>query len=221
VSVSLVEGMGRLLIHLPASSLLPPTSISLSSGYRLDDGGWHRLEVRLQPLDTHTSQLAFIVDDQYQTVPLHSHLTHSLLGDVIFDHVTVAGMPRDINTSTLLMATVVMEPRFQGAVRNVIMSQCGEQQVIVEPVYVTGDTNDKVKLCDSGQVCLHDGYCVKSVSEGIVCHCHNTGHSGPLCERREYTHDKMVLLKIYKIAQKSTAQTVEKMFCYFETFFVS
>jgi len=103
-------------------------------GRHLNDGLWHRVDIKLT-----TEELSLTVDGFVtQSRSLHRNKVHQTTtsggGLSEYGFVYVGGLPVAYNErmSELSLPSVVFEPRFRGAVRNVVYSHQHKPQDIIE-----------------------------------------------------------------------------------------
>ncbi|KFB36467.1 AGAP004066-PA-like protein [Anopheles sinensis] len=192
--LKLVEGALRLRYNLGGGAQI------ITVGRDLHDGHWHKVQVLRN--DEHTT---LTVDGVSQS--RSSRGKEFLFGKFATNSdVFVGGMPNWYNTKLALLAlpSVIFEPRFRGAVRNLVYSdqpgvsprrqemrqprdiKCGDS-----PCDLTAMPREKVTrqlrtnvtdACERHDPCQHGGICI-STDSGPICECRNLEYEGTYCER--------------------------------------
>jgi neurexin len=126
IELKLVEGSLRLRFNINSSG----TQV-ITVGRHLNDGLWHRVDVKVD-----NNELALTVDGfvtQSRNIKGNSR-GNTQGGEQQLGFVYVGGLPVQFNEkiAELSLPSVVFEPRFRGAVRNIIYSGQHKPQDIVE-----------------------------------------------------------------------------------------
>lgn len=162
--------------------------VSLQAGQDLDDGLWHRAEVRM---DGANSRLLFIIDKIVLSQPLAARVLAQL------DHVRYSAVyvGRDVIASlqaaagTPMVLSVLLEPVYVGEVARVLASECGARVTPSQPDFpslsqLSPQSRSAPGTC--GRQCFNGGVCVKA-PPSEVCDCTATRYSGPSCEQGEFS----------------------------------
>ncbi|XP_063235605.1 neurexin 1 isoform X2 [Bacillus rossius redtenbacheri] len=190
--IKLVEGALRLRYNLGGGAQI------LTVGRDLNDGHWHKVKVqRLRELTT------LSVDGAVQTRA--SRGKEFQFGRLATNSdVFVGGMPAWYNTKLTLLAlpSVIFEPRFGGAVRNLVYAddetaaprrqemvmkdfKCGAfhcVNTVVRGKTVRGIRGNATDACEDHDPCQHGGICI-STDSGPICECRNVDFEGIFCEK--------------------------------------
>ncbi|XP_045465239.1 neurexin-1 isoform X1 [Harmonia axyridis] len=173
--IKLVEGALRLRYNLGGGAQI------ITVGRDLNDGHWHKVRVQRHE------------DRTYLTVDGITQMKTSRGKEFNFGRystnsdVYVGGMPTWYNTKLTLLAlpSVIFEPRFVGAVRNLIyadvdggMARRQETRPKDQRV-LRGNSSD---ACETRDPCQHGGICI-STDSGPICECRNPDYEGEFCEK--------------------------------------
>lgn len=175
LELKLVGGMARLRMKIGDETAV------VSGGSQLDDGQWHSLQVQRD-----LTQISLAVDSIWQTKWLEGD-DPILVNSSSTNYVYVGGLPIGFSAklSALALPSVVFEPKFRGAVRNLVYANCGEapkEAVMVDSVGVR--TNDR-QACLQKDPCRNKGVCI-STDTGSICDCSRTLFEGQYCQHSEY-----------------------------------
>ncbi|XP_021923608.1 neurexin-3 isoform X5 [Zootermopsis nevadensis] len=190
--IKLVEGALRLRYNLGGGAQI------LTVGRDLNDGHWHKVQVQ-----RHVERTSLTVDGVTQSGSSRGKEFHfgSLASN---SDVYVGGMPSWYNTKLTLLAlpSVIFEPRFGGAIRNLVYSdeeggiprrqemkmtefKCGGFHCFGATDRkrtargIRGNTTD---ACEDHDPCQHGGICI-STDSGPICECRNVDFEGIFCEK--------------------------------------
>lgn len=156
--------------------LLIETDVTLSAGQSLDDGQWHRIEIRL---DDVTSRLLFTVDKTIviQAVKASFFLETNIVQFPLFYIGTPTMSPAPIILSSL------WEPQFAGDVGRILLSNCGVRPFPLDPLISSKSNKQKTACGQTGSQCLNGGVCIRASHSGERCDCTATRFSGPYCNQ--------------------------------------
>ncbi|XP_021923606.1 neurexin-3 isoform X3 [Zootermopsis nevadensis] len=173
--IKLVEGALRLRYNLGGGAQI------LTVGRDLNDGHWHKVQVQ-----RHVERTSLTVDGVTQSGSSRGKEFHfgSLASN---SDVYVGGMPSWYNTKLTLLAlpSVIFEPRFGGAIRNLVYSDeeggipRRQEMKMTEFKGIRGNTTD---ACEDHDPCQHGGICI-STDSGPICECRNVDFEGIFCEK--------------------------------------
>lgn len=151
VMLTAQRGAVRLVLRL-ADEVDGNVDISLGQG--VNDGRWHRVEVRRRRAETF-----LMVDDEEASDVVFGHSFHFGRGNN--SDVFVGGMPAEFvgDLSSLAMPSAVFSARLQGSVRNVVYGNCTCERRRVRPiggvdVSAADDTCEVSNLCRDGCLCI-------------------------------------------------------------------
>ncbi|GFR14175.1 neurexin-3 [Trichonephila clavata] len=187
--VKLVEGNARLRFNLGGGTAI------LSAGKNLHDSHWHTLKITRNAEET-----ILTVDSDVQ-----KRLTAG--PDYLFGNATtnsavfIGGLPEWYGSKLSLLAlpSAFFEPRFQGAVKDVVFTsddgiqkaqELQESQGIrTASLHPQFSSNGEEVLsaddhCEKDNPCLNGGACI-STDGGPICDCRATDYEGDLCEQSE------------------------------------
>ncbi|GLV43351.1 Neurexin 1 [Carabus blaptoides fortunei] len=194
--IKLVEGALRLRYNLGGGAQI------ITVGRDLNDGHWHKVHVQRNDAITTLS-----VDGTQQTSV--SRGKEFQFGRFATNsEVFVGGMPTWYNTKLTLLAlpSVIFEPRFVGAIRNLVYSdaeggpprrqetrskdhKCGPANVGTDvPVCTNVPKSQRTfkgngtDACETHDPCQHGGICI-STDSGPICECRNADYEGLFCEK--------------------------------------
>ncbi|GBN15537.1 Neurexin-3 [Araneus ventricosus] len=207
--VKLVEGNARLRFNLGGGTAI------LSAGKNLHDSQWHTLKITRNAEET-----ILTVDADVQ-----KRLTAG--PDYLFGNATtnsavlIGGLPSWYGSKLSLLAlpSAFFEPRFRGAVKDVVFAsddgiqkaqELQESQGIrtasLHPQY-TPNGEEVLAAddhCEKDNPCLNGGACI-STDGGPICDCRATDYEGDLCEQSESFagSDSVFLasLTVYRLAK--------------------
>ncbi|XP_076324369.1 neurexin 1-like isoform X2 [Tachypleus tridentatus] len=172
--LKLVEGSLRLRFNLGGGAVL------LTSGNRLHDGAWHHVEVTRNGEET-----LLRVDDDIQSQVSRGieyiFGNHSSNSDLYF-----GGLPAwyNSNLSYLSLPSVLYEPHFKGAIRNVIFAHEEGMPKRQEMIHSQGVRATVLASCEHHDPCQHGGLCI-STDTGPVCNCNHVDYDGNYCEKNK------------------------------------
>ncbi|XP_056637002.1 neurexin-1 isoform X2 [Diorhabda sublineata] len=174
--IKLVEGALRLRYNLGGGAQI------ITVGRDLNDGHWHKVHVQ-----RHEDRTILTVDGVSQMRTSRGKEFNfgrfSTNSDVF-----VGGMPTWYNTKLTLLAlpSVIFEPRFIGAVRNLIYPDLEggnprRQETRPKDNRVLRG-NSSSDACETRDPCQHGGICI-STDSGPICECRNHDYEGEYCEK--------------------------------------
>ncbi|XP_069697734.1 neurexin 1-like [Periplaneta americana] len=190
--IKLVEGALRLRYNLGGGAQI------LTVGRDLNDGHWHKVQVQ-----RNVERTSLTVDGVTQS--RSSRGKEFQFGRLASNSdVYVGGMPSWYNTKLTLLAlpSVIFEPRFGGAIRNLVYAdeegglprrqemkmtefKCGAFHCSGATARgrtargIRGNTTD---ACEDHDPCQHGGICI-STDSGPICECRNVDFEGIFCEK--------------------------------------
>ncbi|KAH8276780.1 hypothetical protein KR026_000655 [Drosophila bipectinata] len=195
--LKLVEGALRLRYNLGGGAQI------ITVGRELHDGHWHKVQVLRN--DEQTSLIVDGVSQQRSAKGKEFQFGKFASNSDVY----VGGMPNWYSTKLALLAlpSVIFEPRFRGAIRNLVYAdqpggstrrqeikqprdiKCGdvpcdhgEMQARERPLRgVRGNTTD---ACERNDPCQHGGICI-STDSGPICECRNLEYDGQYCEKEK------------------------------------
>ncbi|KAL8601328.1 hypothetical protein ACOMHN_054622 [Nucella lapillus] len=178
--LKMVGGNLRLRVNLAEGTVI------LHAGEKLDDGHWHKVEVRQD-----NERTTLIVDE----VP-HSKTAPGKVTDIsdTFTEKEVfmyfGGLPQEFDNQMLLLAlpSVVFEPRFRGSIRNLFLKDCARDSHRPDMVDSFGLRSVQVDLCEGGNPCLNGGVCL-TTDDGLMCDCSKTDYVGERCDIEKVPSD--------------------------------
>ena len=151
VMLTAQRGAVRLVLRLADEA---DGNVDISLGQAVNDGRWHRVEVRRKRAETF-----LVVDDDEDSGVVFGHSFHFGRGNN--SDVFVGGMPAEFvhQLSSLAMPSAVFSARFQGSVRNVVYGNCTCERLRVRQIGGVGVTeaDDACELrnpCRDGCLCL-------------------------------------------------------------------
>ncbi|CAH1113681.1 unnamed protein product [Psylliodes chrysocephalus] len=174
--IKLVEGALRLRYNLGGGAQI------ITVGRDLNDGHWHKVHVQ-----RHEDRTILTVDGV-------SQMRTSRGKEFNFGRFTtnsdvfVGGMPTWYNTKLTLLAlpSVIFEPRFVGAVRNLIYPDVEggtpRRQETRPKDHRIMRGNSTSDACETRDPCQHGGICI-STDSGPICECRNPDYEGEYCEK--------------------------------------
>ncbi|XP_030369274.1 neurexin-1 isoform X3 [Scaptodrosophila lebanonensis] len=195
--LKLVEGALRLRYNLGGGAQI------ITVGRELHDGHWHKVQVLRN--DDQTSLIVDGVSQQRSTKGKEFQFGKFATNSDVY----VGGMPNWYSSKLALLAlpSVIFEPRFRGAIRNLVYAdqpggstrrqemkqprdiKCGDgpcdhsEMPAREKVArgVRGNTSD---ACERHDPCQHGGICI-STDSGPICECRNLEYDGQYCEKEK------------------------------------
>ncbi|SPP88123.1 neurexin-1 isoform X3 [Drosophila guanche] len=195
--LKLVEGALRLRYNLGGGAQI------ITVGRELHDGHWHKVQVLRN--DDQTSLIVDGVSQQRSTKGKEFQFGKFASNSDVY----VGGMPNWYSSKLALLAlpSVIFEPRFRGAIRNLVYAdqpggstrrqeikqprdiKCGdvpcdhgELPARERPLRgVRGNTTD---ACERNDPCQHGGICI-STDSGPICECRNLEYDGQYCEKEK------------------------------------
>ena len=207
VMLTAQQGAVRLVLRL-ADEVDGNVDISLGQG--VNDGRWHRVEVRRKRAETF-----LFVDDEEDSGVVFGHSFHFGRGNN--SDVFVGGMPPEFvhQLSSLAMPSAVFAARFQGSVRNVVYGNCTCERLRVRPIGGVGvsEADDACELrdpCRDGCLCLSsdvDTSC--DCSDLVAC---VTGQSLFLALRLAVTVIIFIIIVVV-IVYSSLKEQCDKRYC--------
>ncbi|XP_063921501.1 neurexin 1 isoform X2 [Zophobas morio] len=173
--IKLVEGALRLRYNLGGGAQI------ITVGRELNDGHWHKVHVQ-----RHEDRTILTVDNVSQMrTSRGKEFNFGRFGTN--SDVFVGGMPTWYNTKLTLLAlpSVIFEPRFVGAVRNLIYPDVEggpprrQETRPKDHRILRGNSSD---VCEFRDPCQHGGICI-STDSGPICECRNSDYEGEYCEK--------------------------------------
>ncbi|XP_064212008.1 neurexin 1 [Tribolium castaneum] len=191
--IKLVEGALRLRYNLGGGAQI------ITVGRDLNDGHWHKVHVQ-----RHEDRTILTVDSVSQMRTSRGK-EFNFGRFATNSDVFVGGMPTWYNTKLTLLAlpSVIFEPRFVGAIRNLIYPDveggaprrqetrpkdhrcdggiiAGTEGVCLpQSRILRGNSSD---ACEIRDPCQHGGICI-STDSGPICECRNPDYEGEYCEK--------------------------------------
>ncbi|XP_045527567.1 neurexin-1 isoform X1 [Pieris brassicae] len=155
----------------------------ITVGSNLNDGHWHKVQVARR--DEHTS---LTVDGSTQSKT--SRGKEFIFGKFNSNSdVFVGGIPASYNAklTALALPSVIFEPKFRGAVRNLVYSDIPGQPPRRQELRHSRDLkssriNASGDACERRDPCQHGGVCI-STDDGPICECRDGDYEGAFCER--------------------------------------
>eukprot|EP00095_Tigriopus_kingsejongensis_P012046 maker-scaffold90_size386344-snap-gene-1.15 protein:Tk12046 transcript:maker-scaffold90_size386344-snap-gene-1.15-mRNA-1 annotation:"Neurexin-2-alpha" len=183
IEIKLVEGSVRLRFNLDREPKV------LTVGRNLNDGRtWHKVIVARNGLET-----VLVVDQMRATAVLPKPKRPEDLdfGNITMNsYVYVGGVPAWFSTklSNLALPSVVFEPRFQGAIRNLVYVDEGSESIPrrQEVIAYKGVRASTVDACEHHNPCKHGGICI-STDGGPLCDCRYIDFEGIFCQQSKDT----------------------------------
>ncbi|ODM93931.1 Neurexin-2 [Orchesella cincta] len=179
--LKLVEGILRLRFNL-----LNQGTQLINIGQHLNDGLWHRVELSVSVWNVLVTVDGFVSQGR-------NMLSEKL--QIRFDNtgVFIGGLPGYFNSrlGELTLPSVVFEPRFRGAVRNLVFGAQSHdhvqntkivvkpQEIVESKGLISGSATSEA--CERHDPCLHGGFCI-STDSGPVCDCKHIDFEGVNCE---------------------------------------
>ncbi|XP_045776165.1 neurexin-1 isoform X3 [Maniola jurtina] len=176
--LKLVNGALRLRYNLGGGAQI------ITVGSNLNDGHWHKVQVARRDEQTSLS-----VDGITQNKT--SRGKEFVFGKFNTNSdVFVGGIPPSYNSklTTLALPSVIFEPKFKGAVRNLVYSDLPGQPPRRQELRHSRDlkapriTNASGDACERRDPCQHGGVCI-STDDGPICECRDGDYEGAFCER--------------------------------------
>ncbi|XP_049784610.1 neurexin-1 isoform X4 [Schistocerca cancellata] len=188
--IKLVEGALRLRYNLGGGAQI------LTVGRDLNDGHWHKVAVR------RSGELTSLTVDG-ATQARASRGSDFRFGSLESNSdVFIGGMPAWYSSKLTLLAlpSVIFEPRFGGAVRNLVYAdeeataprrqemkmkdfKCGGFHCAGAPGRsARGIRGNLTDACEDHDPCQHGGICI-STDSGPICECRNVDFEGIFCEK--------------------------------------
>ena len=177
VEIKLVSGMLRLRIHIGEHEL----PLILTQGFRLHDNQWHQVQISISG-----RKMTYKVDNLQSIGLIHGEdlqFGNEFSNGFMF----VGGLPIIYHTKLwhLSLPSVVFEQHFNGSVRNLLYSDCGQSYESVRLVDSEGVRNNVEDPCQERNPCLNQGICI-STDLGTRCDCSATHYQGGICETGTY-----------------------------------
>ncbi|XP_018790359.1 PREDICTED: neurexin-1 isoform X2 [Bactrocera latifrons] len=195
--LKLVEGALRLRYNLGGGAHI------VTVGRELHDGHWHKVQVLRN--DEQTSLIVDGVSQSSTTKGKEFQFGKFATNSDVY----VGGMPNWYSTKLALLAlpSVIFEPRFRGAIRNLVYADqpggATRRQEMKQPRDIKcgdgpcdngempkekvprgvrgGNTTD---ACERSDPCQHGGICI-STDSGPICECRNLEYDGQYCEKEK------------------------------------
>ncbi|XP_019844704.2 neurexin-1 isoform X3 [Bactrocera dorsalis] len=195
--LKLVEGALRLRYNLGGGAHI------ITVGRELHDGHWHKVQVLRN--DEQTSLIVDGVSQSSTTKGKEFQFGKFATNSDVY----VGGMPNWYSTKLALLAlpSVIFEPRFRGAIRNLVYADqpggATRRQEMKQPRDIKcgdgpcdngempkekvprgvrgGNTTD---ACERSDPCQHGGICI-STDSGPICECRNLEYDGQYCEKEK------------------------------------
>lgn len=172
--LKLVEGALRLRFNLGGGASI------LTVGRNLHDSKWHRVEIVRSIEET-----VLHVDNEAER--LLSKNTELTFGNQSTNsYVYIGGLPSWYNTklNQLALPSVFFEPRFKGAVRNVVYCSDDGSTKRQEMIGFKGVRSNQFDICEHNDPCQNGGICI-STDSGAICNCKALDYEGDHCEKEK------------------------------------
>lgn len=139
-------------------------NVDISLGDHVNDGRWHRVEVRRKRAETF-----LVVDDAELSGFVFGNSFHFGRGNN--SDVYVGGIPRDVagRLSSLAMPSAVFAARFRGSIRNVVYGNCTCERSRARLIGGDG-VRDADDACEVRNPCRDGCLCISS-DTGTTCDC--------------------------------------------------
>lgn len=175
LELKLVGGNIRLRLDFGSGSRVVSTQ-----GRNYSDNAWHKVEI-----ERRGANISLIVDSKPHTLLCHG--PDLLFGDPAANvYVYIGGVPAWFGTNLkgLSVPSVVFEPTYRGAIRNVLYREASgaAAEKVQEMMAYKGVRSSTVDVCRHESPCRHGGTCI-STDQGPVCECDRTGYTGVFCEQ--------------------------------------
>ncbi|XP_067618490.1 neurexin 1 isoform X1 [Eurosta solidaginis] len=195
--LKLVEGALRLRYNLGGGAHI------ITVGRELHDGHWHRVQVLRN--DEQTSLIVDGVSQSSTTKGKEFQFGKFATNSDVY----VGGMPNWYSTKLALLAlpSVIFEPRFRGAIRNLVYADqpggptrrqemkqprdikcgdgpCDNGEMPKEKVPRGVRGGNATDACERSDPCQHGGICI-STDAGPICECRNLEYDGQYCEKEK------------------------------------
>ena len=169
--VKIVGGVIRLRWNLGNGAVI------LTLGQNLNDEEWHKVQI-----ERNIQETTLTVDQITQSRATNGN-------DIEFgnlstnSYVFIGGLPIGFSAklSELALPSVMFEPRYMGAIRNVLYSNCSQLPVRVDMIDWSGIRSSTKDACEEKNPCLNKGTCI-STDSGAICDCTRTNYEGQHCE---------------------------------------
>ncbi|XP_034833853.2 neurexin 1 isoform X3 [Maniola hyperantus] len=176
--LKLVNGALRLRYNLGGGAQI------ITVGSNLHDGHWHKVQVARRDEQTSLS-VDGITQNKTSRGKEFAFGKFNTNSDVF-----VGGIPPSYNSklTTLALPSVIFEPKFKGAVRNLVYSDLPGQPPRRQELRHSRDlkapriTNASGDACERRDPCQHGGVCI-STDDGPICECRDGDYEGAFCER--------------------------------------
>ncbi|XP_064550365.1 neurexin 1 isoform X2 [Drosophila montana] len=195
--LKLVEGALRLRYNLGGGAQI------ITVGRELHDGHWHKVQVLRN--DDQTSLIVDGVSQQRSTKGKEFQFGKFASNSDVY----VGGMPNWYSSKLALLAlpSVIFEPRFRGAIRNLVYAdqpggvtrrqemkqprdiKCGDApcdhgEMPPRERGMRGVRGNTTDACERNDPCQHGGICI-STDSGPICECRNLEYDGQYCEKEK------------------------------------
>ncbi|XP_017967806.2 neurexin-1 isoform X2 [Drosophila navojoa] len=195
--LKLVEGALRLRYNLGGGAQI------ITVGRELHDGHWHKVQVLRN--DDQTSLIVDGVSQQRTTKGKEFQFGKFASNSDVY----VGGMPNWYSSKLALLAlpSVIFEPRFRGAIRNLVYAdqpggttrrqemkqprdiKCGDApcdhgEMPTRERGLRGVRGNTTDACERNDPCQHGGICI-STDSGPICECRNLEYDGQYCEKEK------------------------------------
>ncbi|XP_017847809.1 neurexin-1 isoform X2 [Drosophila busckii] len=195
--LKLVEGALRLRYNLGGGAQI------ITVGRELHDGHWHKVQVIRN--DEQTSLIVDGVSQQRSTKGKEFQFGKFASNSDVY----VGGMPNWYSSKLALLAlpSVIFEPRFRGAIRNLVYAdqpggvtrrqemkqprdiKCGDApcdhgEMPARERGLRGVRGNTTDACERNDPCQHGGICI-STDSGPICECRNLEYDGQYCEKEK------------------------------------
>ncbi|XP_060645935.1 neurexin 1 isoform X5 [Drosophila nasuta] len=195
--LKLVEGALRLRYNLGGGAQI------ITVGRELHDGHWHKVQVLRN--DDQTSLIVDGVSQQRSTKGKEFQFGKFASNSDVY----VGGMPNWYSSKLALLAlpSVIFEPRFRGAIRNLVYAdqpggttrrqemkqprdiKCGDApcdhgEMPTRERGMRGVRGNTTDACERNDPCQHGGICI-STDSGPICECRNLEYDGQYCEKEK------------------------------------
>lgn len=153
---------------------------SLSTGSEYSDGKWHQVDLQKTPTGT-VIAIDGVLHSPLVLAPTEE--TPSANPQTQAGFVYVGGLPSALRAQTrrVVLAPIVFEPGFRGAIRGLALSQCGAPRQEVAMVDGSGLRVFSDDACADHDPCRHGGECI-STDAGSLCDCRLTDYRGITCD---------------------------------------
>ncbi|XP_023227763.1 neurexin-3-like [Centruroides sculpturatus] len=172
--LKLVEGALRLRFNLGGGASI------LTVGRNLHDSQWHKVEIVRSIEET----VLHVDNEAERLLSKNSELTFG--NQTTNSYVYVGGLPSWYNSKLNLLAlpSVFFEPRFKGAIRNVVYCSDDGTTKRQEMTEYKGVRSSQFDICEHNDPCQNGGICI-STDSGAICNCKALDYEGEHCEKEK------------------------------------